>query len=126
MKAEYRLTIGAPPNERRLVRLVEPLTIPQHHAASGGTVQMTFDAGDYCLIDDKGKVITGPIAAGPALDLAIRVLRGDQDARTHPQSLNSLAIALLASADIGGVLNLHLGGQGEKSTINGKEEDNDG
>ncbi|GAA2887766.1 hypothetical protein GGQ99_004740 [Aminobacter niigataensis] len=59
-----------------------------------GTVDVPFAAGDLLLSDEHGRVIVGPVSLVGAVDLAERILEGDQRAFTDPLALLTLATAI--------------------------------
>lgn len=58
------------------------------------TQDVIYPAGSLVLFDDKGTIV-GPFAFPGALDLAERVLDGDQRALTDSRSLLTLAAAVV-------------------------------
>lgn len=61
-----------------------------------GAIQLPYRAGDIIFADANGKLICGPVGVAGAVDLAERILDGEERAVTDP-----LALLVLASAIVG-------------------------
>lgn len=61
-----------------------------------GAVSLPFKPGDALLADANGNVIVPPFSPEGVLELAMRVLDGDERALTNPHSMLVLSTALVA------------------------------
>lgn len=59
-----------------------------------GPVSLPYKAGDVVLADSGGKPICGPVGVGGAIELAERVLNGEERYVTDPLALLVLAAAV--------------------------------
>ncbi|MBE1208161.1 hypothetical protein [Aminobacter carboxidus] len=77
---------------RQLMSAAGPGTIP--NMTKDGVVDVPYAAGDLLLANEQGNLICGPVSVPGAIDLAERILEGEQRAITHPLTLFTLAMAL--------------------------------
>lgn len=63
-------------------------------ATKDGSIELPYAAGDLLLTDEHGRMIVGPVSIDGAVELAERVLDGDQRAMTDPLTLLALATAI--------------------------------
>lgn len=80
--------------DRRLMLATDAGTTPAR--TKEGDVEVPYRPGDAILGSADNLVICGPVSPSGAIDLAERILDGDQRAVTDPLAILALAVAVVA------------------------------
>ncbi len=78
---------------RRLMFTTAGGTVPV--MTKTGVVETPYKPGEIILVDDADTIIVGPVSLVGAVDLAERILDGDQRMATDPKALLVLASAVV-------------------------------
>lgn len=78
---------------RRLMRIT--MSGVAVHRSKDGPVDLPFASGDVLLANERDDVIVGPVSLAGVVDMAERILEGDQRTITDPLAILALATAVV-------------------------------